>query len=132
MRGRLIASRATDDYSGTEMDKLPVHAPRATPAATRPPTSLVVTCSTPPLPTPPVTPRPTGPHYTIGDFVAYMPYKLAVNAYYQPVADLSEKWLDDHGVHPSARKKAGFEACNFGLLTAMCYPDSDYDRFRES
>ncbi|KAG8980783.1 hypothetical protein FRB90_007487 [Tulasnella sp. 427] len=29
-----------------------------------------------------------------------------------------------------ARKRAAFEACNFGLLTAMCYPDADHERFR--
>ncbi|KAG8908273.1 hypothetical protein FRB99_007806 [Tulasnella sp. 403] len=83
-----------------------------------------------PLPTPPITPVPNGPYYLIPDFIGYSPFNLRVNPHYQPLAAISEKWLDDHKVHPSPKKRAAFEACNFGLLTAMCYPDADYARFR--
>ncbi|KAG8926677.1 hypothetical protein FRC03_011428 [Tulasnella sp. 419] len=70
------------------------------------------------------------PGYNITDFIAHSPYQLHVNPHYQPVAAISEKWLDDHGVHPSPKKRAAFEACNFGLLTAMCYAEAPYERFR--
>lgn len=130
---------STKPQPPSEMMELPLRAP-PTIQAPRPvqarenPTKIEtkdLVRSPTPLPTPPITPLPAGPYYTITDFITYSPYKLRVNPFYQPVAALSEQWLDDHQVHPSARKRAAFEACNFGLLTAMCYPDADYERFRE-
>lgn len=129
--GAPASSSSRKSSSEPEMVELPIHNPRPTVATTSSQVSKYNTRLSPtPLPTPPVTPCPTGPYYTITDFIEYSPYKLRVNPYYQPLAAISEQWLDDHQVHPSARKRAAFEACNFGLLTAMCYPDADYDRFR--
>lgn len=130
--GAPASSSSRKSSSEPEMVELPIHNPRPTVATTSSQVSKYNTRLSPtPLPTPPVTPCPTGPYYTITDFIEYSPYKLRVNPYYQPLAAISEQWLDDHQVHPSARKRAAFEACNFGLLTAMCYPDADYERFRE-
>ncbi|KAG8873853.1 hypothetical protein FRB97_006409 [Tulasnella sp. 331] len=83
-----------------------------------------------PLPTPPVTPSPGPQTYMIPDFIAYSPYELQVNRHYQPVASISEHWLRESLVHPNEKKRAVFEACNIGLLTAMAYPHATNDRFR--
>jgi len=75
-------------------------------------------------------PPPSGPHYHIPDLINYSPYQLNVNPHYQPAAAISEQWIDEHGVHESDRKRQAYEACNFGLLTAMCYSEANFERFR--
>ncbi|KAG8923915.1 hypothetical protein FRC02_010804 [Tulasnella sp. 418] len=70
--------------------------------------------------------------YIIPDFLDFKicPFPLRVNPHYQPTARISEAWLDAHRIHPNAKHRRAFEACDFGLLTAMCYPEADKDRFR--
>lgn len=65
------------------------------------------------------------------DFIATCPFPLEVNPHYMPTARVSEDWLESQGVHPNAAHRQGFQKCNFGLLTAMCYPTADQERFRE-
>lgn len=58
------------------------------------------------------------------------PFTLRVNPHYAPHAKLSYEWLDSFGVHPNTKHRDAFQAMDFGLLTAMCYPDADEARFR--
>ncbi|KAG8966577.1 hypothetical protein FRC03_011633 [Tulasnella sp. 419] len=69
-------------------------------------------------------------HFTLPDFVERCPLPLYINPHYKPTSLVSEKWLDSYGVHPNEAHRDSFRACNFGLLTAMCYSQADADRFR--
>ncbi|KAG8902020.1 hypothetical protein FRB99_004869 [Tulasnella sp. 403] len=68
--------------------------------------------------------------FVLPDFIAMCPFPLRTNSHYGAVSRASELWLAQHGVHPNEHHQKGFQACNFGLLTAMCYPTADRECFR--
>ncbi|KAG9019249.1 hypothetical protein FRB90_004811 [Tulasnella sp. 427] len=72
----------------------------------------------------------TARHFTIPDFVSMFPFILRINPYYASQAKISYDWLDSFGVHPNTKHRDAFQAMDFGLLTAMCYPDADKASFR--
>jgi len=81
------------------------------------------TCSTDSTPTKALT-------YHLPDFISMCLYSLETNPHYQKTAVISENWLHAHGVHPNQAHRRAFQDCDFGLLTAYCYPNADETRFR--
>ncbi|KAG8898776.1 hypothetical protein FRB99_007176 [Tulasnella sp. 403] len=75
-------------------------------------------------------PHSTGQFFTIPDFPAVCPFPLTVNANRDPHGRLSNEWINAFGVFPNPSHEKAVKAMNFGLLTAMCYPDADEQRFR--
>lgn len=69
-------------------------------------------------------------YFTLPDFIATFPFNLRVNPHYQNHARPSYEWLDSFGVHPNVKHRDAFQAMDFALLTAMCYPDADGKQFR--
>lgn len=61
------------------------------------------------------------------NMISACPFPLSVNPLYQPTAAESEAWLAKFGVGLDEKHKRDFWACNFGLLTAMCYALDDVE-----
>ncbi|KAG8905006.1 hypothetical protein FRB99_000879 [Tulasnella sp. 403] len=68
--------------------------------------------------------------FTIPDFIAVCPFPLRINPHYERVSAESEQWFASYGALASANHQKGYQACKFGLLTAMCCPQVDAKRFR--
>jgi hypothetical protein len=68
--------------------------------------------------------------YLLPDLISYCPFPLKLNSSYPAVADVSDEWMASYGVLEDKPLAERFFAAQFGLLTAMCFPEADAERFR--
>ncbi|KAG8917205.1 hypothetical protein FRC03_004894 [Tulasnella sp. 419] len=116
-----MRSRSSPSPS-TSVDSVP-----STPSSSSPPSSPYSSAIT--LPTEieePLT-RPTT--FVLPDIIGYCPFELKVNPHYRLASAESERWFDGYGIH-KGQKRTDFLRANFGLLTAMSYPEANYNQLR--
>ncbi|OJT14281.1 Alpha-muurolene synthase [Trametes pubescens] len=63
------------------------------------------------------------------DLIARCPFPLRYNPHCESASAESKVWLMS-GCRLSKKKRAAFHGLKGGLLTAMVYPEADYDQFR--
>lgn len=67
--------------------------------------------------------------FTLPDIIDYCPFELKTNVHYEAASAESNAWFNSFDIHRGP-KRAEFLRAKFGLLTAMSYPEADYDHLR--
>ncbi|KAL4252933.1 Terpene synthase [Abortiporus biennis] len=68
-------------------------------------------------------------HIQFPDLLATWPWSRRINPHYDQVKEESKIWLESfNALSPKAQR--AFNACDFALLTALCYPDLDREQLR--
>ncbi|KDQ10835.1 hypothetical protein BOTBODRAFT_115253 [Botryobasidium botryosum FD-172 SS1] len=68
--------------------------------------------------------------FILPDIIGYCPFQLKVNPHMDTAAAESDEWMEKSGVLESTGMRKRYIGARFNYLSAACFPEANFDRFR--